>query len=120
MSQSSFMKRKGGNIITKKMMAEKMDEMAALCTLLETTLMEWEVWYRLVKSQKKNMSPTEWEHVVNDGPIFTDMTEKVMESIRQNVPSMERTPEEEMQDKKPAILDASGNVASDKKVDIIK
>lgn len=109
---SSFLKRKGGNEITKKMILKRMEDMAALMTAMETTLMEWEIWYRLIKSQKKMLTNEQWEFFITDGPIFTEITSKIMESVRQNIPQIEKDESPDVPPKS-AILDAKGNVASD-------
>ena len=38
MGQSSYMKRKGGNVVTKKMMTDRMEDMATLMTAMEANL----------------------------------------------------------------------------------
>lgn len=119
MSQSSFQKRKGGNTITKKMIAERMDQMATLCTALETTLMEWEIWFRLIKGQKKFLTTEQWENFILDGPIFTDITGKIMESVRKNVPELQKDESADVP-VKPAILGADGNVAVNQQPKIIQ
>lgn len=111
MSKSSFQKRPGGNTITKKMIKERMDNLATLTTAMETTLMEWEIWYRLIAGQKKFLTQQQWEAFILDGPIFTEFTGKIMESIRENIPELTK---DESADTpvKPGILDATGNVAA--------
>lgn len=111
MGQSSFMKRKGGNVVTKKMMTDRMEDMATLMTAMEATLMEWEIWFRLIKSQKKFLTAEQWEAFISDGPIFTDFTGRIMESVRQNVPELKKD-ESADEPVKPGILGADGNVAS--------
>lgn len=111
MSRSSFEKRKNGNVITKKMILERMDSLASLTTVMETTLMEWEIWYRLIASQKKFLTQEQWEAFVSDGPIFTDFTSKIMESIRANIPQLQKDESADVP-VKPGILDGSGNVAA--------
>jgi len=106
MGKSSYMKRQGGNKVTKKMVSERMDDMAALMTAMEATLMEWEIWFRLIKMQQKALTPEQFVHFVMDGPIFTEFTGKIMESIRANIPALGDVPEEEP--KKPSILGADG------------
>jgi hypothetical protein len=106
MGRSSFAKRKGGNKITKKMISTRMDDMAALMTAMEATLMEWEVWFRLIQLQKTGLTQEEFNHFVNDGPIFTEFPAKIMESIRNQMPQFEPLTEEEQ--KKPSILGADG------------
>lgn len=110
MGKSSFMKRKDGNVITKKMMTDKMEQMATLMTVMEATLMEWEIWYRLIKHQKKNLTPEQYEFFVLDGPILTEYPSKIMASIRAQIPevSMEEVEAAEAAAKKPAILGADG------------
>lgn len=108
MSNSAFRKKHGEKNITKKMMAERMDDMAALMVAMEATLMEWEVWYRLIPMMTDGMSEEEFKFYVKDGPIFTDTPGKIMQSIREQMPEME-PPEEEP---KAGILGADGNVAN--------
>lgn len=108
---SSFLKRKGGNTVTKKMILDRMENMATLMTAMETTLMEWEIWFRLIKGQKKFLTKEQWEAFITDGPIFTDITGKIMESIRQNVPEIQKDESADVPPT-PAILDGSGNVAA--------
>lgn len=118
MSKSSFQKRPGGNTITKKMIQERMDNLATLTTALETTLMEWEIWYRLIASQKKFLTQQQWEAFVSDGPIFTEFTGKIMESIRENIPELVKDESADVP-VKPGILDATGNVAAPESKKII-
>jgi hypothetical protein len=106
MGRSSFAKRKGGNQITKKMIASRMDDMAALMTAMEATLMEWEVWFRLIQMQKTGLTQEEFMHFVNDGPIFTEFPAKIMESVRNQMPQFEPLTADEP--KKPSILGADG------------
>jgi hypothetical protein len=105
MGKSSFIKRKGGNVVNKKMLLNRMEDMAALMTAMEATLMEWEVWYKLLKFQKKNLSPEQYDFFVNDGPIFTDFPAKIMQSIREQMPLLEEAPE---QPEQAPILGADG------------
>lgn len=118
MSKSSFEKRPGGNTITKKMIKDRLDNLATLATAMETTLMEWEIWYRLIASQKKFLTQDQWEAFVSDGPIFTEFTGKIMASIRENIPELVK---DESADTpvKPGILDGSGNVAAPESKKII-
>jgi hypothetical protein len=111
MSKSSYEKRAGGNVITKKMLKERMDNLATLTTAMETTLMEWEIWYRLIASQKKFLSQPQWEAFVSDGPIFTEFTGKIMASIRENIPELVKDESADVP-VKPGILDSTGNVTS--------
>lgn len=111
MGQSAF-KKKRGKELTKKMLIEKIEEMTTLMIFMEQTLTEWEVWFRLLKLQKDGNTSEEFANIVLDGPIFEgEMSEKIMESIRQNVPEFEPKTEEEMAEQdRPALFDASGNV----------
>lgn len=106
MSKSSFMKKRGGNVITKNMMKERMDSMAVLTTAMEAALMEWEVWYRLIKVQKKALTPEQFEFFLSDGPVFTDIPGKIMESVRGQMPKPEEL-DLDKPDKLP-ILDSTG------------
>lgn len=123
MSKSSYMKRKGGNTVTKKMVANRMEDMATLMTAMEATLMEWEVWYRLIQQQKKSLTPEQFDFFLQDGPIFTEFTGKIMKSIRDQMPALEELPPEEpkasvlgadglpvVPNQTPMLLDGSGNV----------
>jgi hypothetical protein len=110
-NKSSSMKRKGGNVVTKKMISERMEQMATLTTLMETTLLEWEIWFRLIKGQKKFLTQEQWEAFITDGPIFSDMTGKIMESVRQNMPELKKD-EDASVPPTPGILGADGNVAN--------
>jgi hypothetical protein len=114
MGNSAFRKKPNEKNLTRKMIQQRMDDMAALMVAMEATLMEWEVWYRLIPMMTDGMSDEEFKHYVMDGPIFTDTPGKIMESIRQHIPEVE-PPEEKP---KPGILDGSGNVANvnDKKI----
>src|SRR5208283_702604 len=105
MGRPSHLKRKGGNIVTKKMVTDRMDDMATLMTAMEAALMEWEIWYRLIPQQKKFLSQEQFEQFVMDGPILTEFPGKIMESIRRQMPPVEALAEEE---KKPLILDSTG------------
>ena len=116
-NKSSNMKKKGGNVVNKKMMAGRMDDMANLMVAMEATLMEWEVWYRLIKMQKisldrNELSKEQYDFFIDDGPIFTDLTAKIMASVRQNIPDFAK---EKAQmpagEDKPAILGADGYAA---------
>jgi len=104
MSRSSFAKRKGGNTVTKKMVTDRMDDMATLMTAMEATLMEWEIWYCLIKIQKNGLTQEQFDHFLNDGPIFTEFPGKIMDSIRGQMPPLEERPEEV----RPSILGADG------------
>lgn len=110
MGVSAFRKKPNERNLTRKMIQDKMDDMAALMVAMEATLMEWEVWFRLVKHMKEGMSEEEFAHYVMDGPIFTDTPGKIMQSIREQLPELE-PPEEE---NKSAVLDGSGNATSSK------
>jgi hypothetical protein len=105
MGKGSKLKRPEGSSLTKKMIANRMDDMAALMTAMEATLMEWEVWYRLIAQQKKYLNQEQYELFISDGPIFTEFPGKIMESVRHSMPAIEEPVEPE---KKPLILDSSG------------
>jgi hypothetical protein len=109
MGKSSFMKRKGGNVVTKKMVTERMDDMAALMTAMEATLMEWEVWYRLIPQQKKYLTQEQYEWFVKEGPAFTEFPNKIMSSIRHSMPPIDFAADDKpAEPAKPAILDSTG------------
>lgn len=118
MSKSSNLKRKGGNLITKKMILGRMQDLANLTTAMETVMMEWEIWFRLVKMQKVSLerseiTQAEYEYFINDGPPFTDMSARIMSSVRENIPNY--TAEKQEQDSKaptPAILGGDGFAAN--------
>lgn len=107
MGRSSSLKRKGGNVVTKKMLAGRMEDMATLITVCEATLMEWEIWFRLIKIQKKSLTPEQFDFFLSDGPIFTDIPGKIMESIRKQMPQVNDDLQVETE-KKPSILGADG------------
>lgn len=114
MSKSSSLKKKGGNTITKKMIAKRMEDVAQLTVAMEAVMMEWEIWYRLIKMQKLSLDRGEitqkdYDFFIQDGPPFTDMSARIMESVRQNIPDFKKEKEEaDLQEKKPAILGADG------------
>lgn len=116
-NKSSNMKKKGGNVVNKKMMAGRMDDMANLMVAMEATLMEWEVWYRLIKMQRisldrNELSREQYDFFIQDGPIFTDMPAKIMSSIRQSIPDYVKEKEQmPAGEEKPAILGADGFAA---------
>jgi hypothetical protein len=110
MTKSSSLKNKKGKNITRKMILGRMEDMAQLMVAMEATLMEWEIWYRLIKNQKDSYSNDEWKHIVLDGPIFTEFPEKIMKSVRENTPLLEKPAEEE--EKKPILFDGSGNITA--------
>ena len=105
MSRSTRLKKKGGNTITKAMIEEKLDQMAVMMTAMEATLMEWEIWYRFSKIQKKNLTQDQYDFYINDGPIFTDIPGRIMDSIRAN---MGAEPVEAPVAEKSAVLGADG------------
>lgn len=113
MSNSKFRKHPKHQAITRKMLMEKMQEMSNLLVVMEATLMEWEVWFKLFPQMKKNMTQEQFVHYVCDGPVFTEFPEKIMKSVRENMPLFA---DPEPEENKPAILDGSGNVANDKKL----
>jgi hypothetical protein len=106
MGKGSKLKRKDGNVVTKKMITDRMEDMATLMTAMEAALMEWEIWYRLIPQQKKCLTQEQFEMFVLDGPILTEFPGKIMESIRKQMPAMEPLELEEV--KKPLILDSTG------------
>lgn len=111
----SKFKNKPGKHLTRAMIAEKLDELAALAVALESTIMEWEVWYRLLKNQKTELTQEQWNFVVTDGPIFTDTVGKIMESIRNSMPLMAPPVDQTV----PAILGSDGNVVEKEKKSIL-
>jgi hypothetical protein len=114
MSNSSLRKNPKHKNLTNKMLKEKLQEVSNLLVVLEATLMEWEIWHKhIIPTAKDNMTEEEYAHIIKDGPIFTELPEKVMQSIRENMPIFQK-PEENPN--MPAILDANGNVANDKKL----
>lgn len=126
MSKSSNLKRKGGNTVTKKMILGRMEDMATLTTAMEAVLMEWEIWFRLGKMQKVSLERGEitqkdYDFFMNDGPPFTDMSARIMASVRQNIPDFKKEKEEEApKENKPAILGADGFAATKETPKIIK
>lgn len=109
MASSNFRKTPKEQNITKKMLQQKMEEVAQLSVALETTIMEWELWFRLIPMLKEGNTPEQHEAYINDGPIFSDIPSRIMESIRNQMPKVEEPAKE---DKKPVLFDGSGNVAS--------
>jgi hypothetical protein len=109
MTASAFRKAPKEKNLTNKMMRQKMEELAQLMIALETTLMEWEMWYRLVPDIKAGMTESEYAAFLADGPIFSEIPEKIMISIRNQMPKREPVKPEE---KKPVLFDGKGNVAS--------
>jgi hypothetical protein len=125
-NKSSSMKKKGGNSITKKMITGRMDDMANLMVAMEATMMEWEVWYRIVKMQQISLKRGEitqdqLDFFINDGPIFTDLTGKIMASIRSQIPDYAKEKQDSPVDSgKPAILGADGFAAQKETKPLIK
>jgi len=116
MSKPSAFKQKKAKDITRKMLLQKIEEMAALITLMEQTLTEWEIWHRLLPLQKEGLTQEQFESFLADGPIFNDSPSKIMQTIRNQVPKFEKPTEEEKQKQdRPALLDASGNVIESRK-----
>ena len=113
-NKNSAMKTKGGSGLAKR--NKKIDDMANLMVAMEATLMEWEVWYRLIKMQKLSLerneiTKEELEFFINDGPPFTDLPGRIMNSIRQQIPDFKKE-KEEMPQEKPTILDKDGMIAT--------
>lgn len=106
MSNGSSLKRGSKALPTKKMVTDRMDDMAALMTAMEATLMEWEIWLSLIKGQKKYLSQEQWEIFVSEGPVFTEFPQKIMDSVRAAMPKFE-TKEPEKEQKK-MILGTDG------------
>lgn len=108
--------------LTKAMLVEKMNEMAGLVNAMEYALQEWEVWKRLIPMQKKGLTDEEFMHFLADGPPLSDLSGKIMESIRRTVPEfVPKTDEELEKEQAPGILDANGNVMErDDRPDIIE
>lgn len=101
---------------TNKMMQKKMEDMANLMVAMEATLMEWEVWYRLIKMQRLSVqrgevTEKELNFFIDDGPPFTDLPGKIMESIRKTIPDFKKE-KEEAPEEKPQILDKDGMIAT--------
>lgn len=113
-NKGSAMKNKGGSGIAKR--NKQIDDMATLMTAMEATLMEWEIWFRLIKMQKislerNEITKEELEFFVNDGPPFTDLPGRIMQSIRKQIPDFKKE-KEETPANKPEILDKDGMIAS--------
>jgi hypothetical protein len=109
MTASAFRKTPKEKNLTNRMMRQKMEELAQLMIALETTLMEWEMWYRLIPDLKSGMTAEEYDAFLADGPIFSEIPEKIMISIRNQMPKREPKPKE---DEKPVLFDGKGNVAN--------
>lgn len=109
MSTSHLRKTPTERNLTRKMIIQKMDEMAVMMTAMEATIMEWEVWFRLITQIQKHNTPDQLVEYIKDGPIFTDLTGKIMESIRAQMPTLEQCVEDaEIK----SILGADGQLAS--------
>ncbi len=117
-NKGSALKRKGGNIVTKKMIAQRMDDVAQLTVALEATLMEWEIWYKMVMQQKDFLTAEQFHAFVKEGPIFSEIPGKIMDSVRANMPKFEGLSREEADqlDAKPKILAGDGLPAQQKKI----
>lgn len=117
-NRSSFMKRKGGNIVTKKMLAQRMDDVAQLTVALEATLMEWEIWYKMVMQQKDFLTTEQFTAFVIEGPIFSEIPGKIMTSVRANMPKFDGLTREEADklDASPKILAGDGLPVQPKKL----
>lgn len=115
---SNGFRKRPEKAVTKKYLKEKVEHMASLMIAMEQALTEWEIWHQLLGVQSEGLTTEEYIHVVKDGPIFSDLSSKIVESIKQQLP-VDLTPpsEEEMtaQDR-PALFDASGNIIEKKKV----
>lgn len=110
MSNSSLRKSPKDKMFSRKEALEKMEKMAALTNAMEVTLMEWEVWFRLLEKQKKYLSQEQYEAFISDGPIFTDIPGKIMQSVRDSMPQIDDVLDE--QEQRAAILDGNGNAVS--------
>jgi hypothetical protein len=113
-NKSSQMKQKGGVGLAKR--NKQIDDMATLMTAMEATLMEWEVWFRLINMQKislerNEITKEELEFFINDGPPFTDLPGRIMASIRKQIPDFKKE-KEETPANKPEILDKNGMIAT--------
>jgi len=92
-----------------------------LINYMEQTLTEWEVWYQLIPNQRESLSEEEFKYFLEDGPIFHEMTEKIMSSIREHVPSMELSDEEKELQQQTCLFDGDGNIVEkDKSSNIIQ
>ncbi|MFW6130263.1 MAG: hypothetical protein ACOC56_03690 [Atribacterota bacterium] len=111
MSHSAFRKKKAKDV-TRKMLIEKINEMSTLMSYMESALIEWEIWHKLLPMQKDALSEREYNFFLEDGPIFEDeIVQKVVQSIRENVPEMKpQSEEEKIEQDKPALFDGSGNI----------
>lgn len=115
MSCSDFRKKPNEKNITKKMILKRLEDVSQLTVALEATLTEWEIWYQMIKNVKENLTQEEFEYYVTDGPIFSEIPDKIMKSVREQIKDQLgdlSQPKEE----RPPVLDNNGNVASDKKL----
>jgi hypothetical protein len=110
---SNNFNRKKGKGLTKAMIIQKLNEMSALASAMEQALIEWETWYQLIGIQKKHLSDEEFDCYVKDGPIFSDLTGKIMESIRQSMPLFE----EKEEPQGPVLFNGQGHRVHVEKVD---
>ena len=113
-NKNSAMKKQGGVGIKKRQ--KRVEDMANLMVAMEATLMEWEIWYRLIKMQRISLdrgeiTKEELEFFINDGPPFTDLPGKIMKSIRDQIPDFKKE-KEESDPNKPEILDQNGMIAT--------
>jgi len=120
-NKGSAIKKKGGNVVTKAMIAKRMEDVAQLSVALEATLMEWEIWYKMLMNQKGYLTPAEFEDFVKEGPIFSDIPGKIMASVRAAMPQFEPISKEDADkaDAKPKILGADGLPSLEKKSIIV-
>jgi hypothetical protein len=108
MSTSSLRPKRKGKDITKKMLIDKLNDIAAFATALETVVTEYDLWYSIVKNQHQNLTHEEFVSVVQDGPIFSDLSQKILTSIREHLPDM--TPRPVTEKNTPALFDGRGNI----------
>lgn len=119
-NKSSSMKSKKGKEMTRAEILQQLDNLATLTTATEATLTEWEVWYRLILMQlisyeKGQVELKDLMFFIKDGPPFTDLPGRIMESIRANIPDFAKEKvEKDAEDAKPKILDATGKQTTSK------
>jgi hypothetical protein len=65
MSISALRSRKGKEL-TKQMLIDKLDEVASLATAMETVLVEWETWWRIIPTIEKGMTAEEFAFYVKE------------------------------------------------------
>lgn len=118
-NKSSSMKKQGGNVITKKMMQDRMQQIFELSARIENVVIEWEKWHRSIKFQLElkekadaSFSQADYDIYLNSGPVFDggSIEEKIAQSVKQQVDIMFQTLAKKVEEsQKAVILDQNGN-----------